>query len=44
MQTEDKATFYNDALFKNNGNCGYVLKPDILLQGDQYDPRQPPAR
>ncbi|KAK7063226.1 hypothetical protein SK128_007129 [Halocaridina rubra] len=38
MQTEDKANFYNDALFRNNGNCGYVLKPDILCGKQLYSP------
>ncbi|XP_066957865.1 1-phosphatidylinositol 4,5-bisphosphate phosphodiesterase delta-4-like isoform X5 [Macrobrachium rosenbergii] len=38
MQTEDKANFYNDALFRSNGNCGYVLKPDILLKKEPYNP------
>lgn len=38
MQTEDKPTFYNDALFRCNGNCGYVLKPDILRTPGAYDP------
>ncbi|KAG8236623.1 hypothetical protein J437_LFUL016455 [Ladona fulva] len=29
-QSGDKSTFYNDAKFKQNGNCGYVLKPGFL--------------
>ncbi|XP_047486033.1 1-phosphatidylinositol 4,5-bisphosphate phosphodiesterase eta-2-like isoform X2 [Penaeus chinensis] len=40
MQTEDKANFYNDALFKSNANCGYVLKPDILLKKEPYSPSE----
>ncbi|RXG70311.1 1-phosphatidylinositol 4,5-bisphosphate phosphodiesterase delta-4 [Armadillidium vulgare] len=43
MQTEDKANFYNDAFFKRNGNCGYVLKPDILTGRKEYNPRSPQA-
>ncbi|XP_050703506.1 1-phosphatidylinositol 4,5-bisphosphate phosphodiesterase delta-4-like isoform X2 [Eriocheir sinensis] len=38
MQTEDKANFYNTALFRSNGNCGYVLKPPILLGEKPYSP------
>lgn len=40
MQTEDKANFYNDALFATNGNCGYVLKPEILLKKELYSPTE----
>ncbi|XP_071545060.1 1-phosphatidylinositol 4,5-bisphosphate phosphodiesterase delta-4-like isoform X4 [Panulirus ornatus] len=40
MQTEDKANFYNEALFNTNGNCGYVLKPDILLRREPYSPSE----
>ncbi|XP_068245715.1 1-phosphatidylinositol 4,5-bisphosphate phosphodiesterase delta-4-like isoform X3 [Palaemon carinicauda] len=40
MQTEDKGNFYNDALFRSNGNCGYVLKPDILLKKEPYSPSE----
>lgn len=38
MQTEDKPTFYNEALFRTNKNCGYVLKPDILRGLTPYNP------
>jgi len=38
MQTEDKPTFYNEAMFRSNGNCGYVLKPDILRGLAPYNP------
>ncbi|KAF2355359.1 Phosphatidylinositol-specific phospholipase C X domain [Trinorchestia longiramus] len=41
MQTEDKPTFYNEALFRCNGNCGYVLKPPILRGLQLYDPNNP---
>ncbi|KAB7499785.1 1-phosphatidylinositol 4,5-bisphosphate phosphodiesterase delta-4 [Armadillidium nasatum] len=29
--------------FKRNGNCGYVLKPDILTGRKEYNPRSPQA-
>ena len=41
---DDKPNFYNDALFRSNGNCGYVLKPDILLKQDLYDPLELPEK
>lgn len=44
MQTEDKANFYNNALFKSNGNCGYVLKPPILLREEPYNPLEAAER
>ena len=31
FQTDDTPMELNEALFNDNGNCGYVLKPDILL-------------
>ena len=37
MQREDKANFYNNTLFKSNGNCGYVLKPDHLFALPTFD-------
>uniref|UniRef100_A0A9J2PDM0 Phosphoinositide phospholipase C n=1 Tax=Ascaris lumbricoides TaxID=6252 RepID=A0A9J2PDM0_ASCLU len=39
MQTSGKSLDLNTALFRINGSCGYVLKPDILLSG--IDPRSP---
>ncbi|VDK18332.1 unnamed protein product [Anisakis simplex] len=33
MQTADKFLDLNTAMFRVNGNCGYVLKPDILRRG-----------
>uniref|UniRef100_H2YZU2 Phosphoinositide phospholipase C n=1 Tax=Ciona savignyi TaxID=51511 RepID=H2YZU2_CIOSA len=33
-QTEDRDTHINDALFRSNGGCGYVLKPNCLLSGN----------
>ncbi|XP_046406042.1 1-phosphatidylinositol 4,5-bisphosphate phosphodiesterase delta-4-like isoform X2 [Ischnura elegans] len=29
-QSDDKPMFFNEAKFRQNGNCGYVLKPDYL--------------
>ncbi|CAL4059861.1 unnamed protein product [Meganyctiphanes norvegica] len=40
MQTDDKPNFYNRALYASNGNCGYVLKPDILLRKEPYCPTE----
>lgn len=31
FQTKDTAMDLNEALFADNGGCGYVLKPNILL-------------
>ncbi|EPB78822.1 Phosphatidylinositol-specific phospholipase C, X domain protein [Ancylostoma ceylanicum] len=33
MQTAGEDLDLNTGLFRVNGNCGYVLKPDILLKG-----------
>ena len=44
MQTEDKPTFYNEAYFRCNGNCGYILKPDILRGLAPYNPDNPGTR
>ena len=30
-QTKDKAMHHNMGMFRNNGNCGYILKPNYLL-------------
>ena len=35
-QTADKQNTLNRALFADNGGCGYILKPDFLL-----DPESP---
>ena len=32
-QAQDKPVAYNRALFRANGQCGYILKPQQLLQG-----------
>ena len=38
-QTDDKQNFLNRAKFSDNGGCGYVLKPEFLLQPDpDYSP------
>ncbi|WKY06202.1 hypothetical protein Q1695_006421 [Nippostrongylus brasiliensis] len=37
MQTPGEELDLNAGLFRSNGNCGYVLKPEILLKG--VDPR-----
>lgn len=33
MQKSGEYLDINTALFRINGNCGYVLKPDVLLRG-----------
>jgi phosphatidylinositol phospholipase C, delta len=33
FQTPDSPLILNDGLFRQNGNCGYVLKPDAALSG-----------
>jgi phosphatidylinositol phospholipase C delta len=33
-QTGDKAMFFNEGLFCDNGRCGYLLKPEYLLRDD----------
>lgn len=35
-QAQDKPLAYNRALFRCNGQCGYVLKPEHLLKGIYY--------
>ena len=35
-QAQDKPLAFNRALFKANGKCGYVIKPEPLLKGT-YD-------
>lgn len=37
-QTGDKAMFFNEGLFCDNGRCGYLLKPDHLLRDGVPDP------
>ena len=42
FQTDDNSIKLNEALFNDNGNCGYVLKPLILRNNNnstnQFDP------
>lgn len=39
FQTNDISMNLNNALFNDNGNCGYVLKPNILLDNSlMFDP------
>lgn len=41
-QTGSEPMWYNDAKFRDNGNCGYVLKPKFLLGDDiKYNPLEP---
>ena len=37
FQTPDKPMQLNQAKFRDNGNCGYILKPDFMLL-DGFDP------
>ena len=32
-QAQDKSVAFNRALFRANGQCGYILKPEPLLRG-----------
>ncbi|XP_067640356.1 1-phosphatidylinositol 4,5-bisphosphate phosphodiesterase gamma-1 [Eurosta solidaginis] len=41
-QTGDKAMQLNQAKFRDNGNCGYLLKPKFM-QNDSFDPNNPLA-
>ncbi|CAL8116597.1 unnamed protein product [Orchesella dallaii] len=36
-QTPDKAMQWNRGKFRENGNCGYVLKPDFMISETQED-------
>ncbi len=38
IQTPDTSRRLNDGRFRQNGNCGYVLKPDILRLRDEPRP------
>ncbi|KAL1117081.1 hypothetical protein AAG570_004409 [Ranatra chinensis] len=39
-QTPDKAMQINHCKFRLNGNCGYILRPDIMFRSD-FDPTDP---
>lgn len=42
-QTWDKVMLFNEAMFAQNGRCGYVLKPDFLRKGKiVYDSKTMP--
>lgn len=43
FQTPDTGLLLNDGRFRQNGGCGYVLKPDSLLrlQDENTEPRKP---
>ena len=36
-QTPDKPMQINESKFRENGNCGYLLRPDFMFQ-DDFDP------
>ena len=35
-QAQDKPLAFNRALFRSNGQCGYILKPEPLLNGNFF--------
>ena len=37
FQTGDKPMQLNQAKFRDNGNCGYLIKPDFMFR-DDFDP------
>lgn len=37
-QTGDKPMQLNQAKFRDNGNCGYLLKPNFMFR-DEFDPQ-----
>ncbi|XP_062715033.1 1-phosphatidylinositol 4,5-bisphosphate phosphodiesterase gamma-1 isoform X2 [Aedes albopictus] len=39
-QTPDKPMQLNQAKFRDNGACGYILKPDFMFR-DEFDPNDP---
>lgn len=40
FQTPDKSTQFNAAKFRDNGNCGFILKPEFMNR-DNFDPNDP---
>jgi Phosphatidylinositol-specific phospholipase C, Y domain len=36
-QGKESPIFYNEAKFKINGNCGYLLKPEYMRQSSSFD-------
>lgn len=43
FQTQDAFLRLNDGRFRENGNCGYVLKPTALLLKEDYDEPDDPV-
>lgn len=45
FQTAGLEMDLNDGLFRQNGCCGYVLKPDFMRDGNtQFSPEKPEER
>ncbi|CAL8290941.1 unnamed protein product [Lota lota] len=45
FQTAGEGMDLNDGLFRQNGGCGYILKPDFMRQPDRgFDPEAPQNR
>lgn len=44
FQTPDAFLRLNDGRFRENGNCGYVLKPPSLMLKGDFDPVSSPVR
>lgn len=38
LQTPDRGTWLNQGFFEQNGGCGYVLKPKVMLK-PKFDPQ-----
>lgn len=36
-QGKESPIFYNEAKFKINGNCGYLLKPEYMRQPSSFN-------
>jgi len=44
FQTQDAMLRLNDGRFRENGNCGYVLKPPSLMLKGDFNPESRPVR
>lgn len=45
FQTAGEGMDLNDGLFRQNGNCGYVLKPSFMRAAEKrFDPETPHRR
>lgn len=45
FQTAGEGMDLNDGLFRQNGSCGYVLKPSFMREADKrFDPETPHKR